>query len=143
MTVIFINSKDKTIKNVNIDKDNLLSFLQSRVAEYSGLITSANYIYNNKQENVIYVDDEGLLEQKYPLEGFVYKDNFYAGNGAVVGTNENGESISTNINLETMISEITFDFKVEEEIDKIIEEGTKIYTGSFEDFLITDEYNEN
>lgn len=136
MTVIFINSKDKTIKEYKIDKDNFLSFAQTHAAEYSGIITYGSVIYKNIQENIIYVDDEGLLEQVYPLEGFEYKDQFYAGNAVITGVDVMGETISTNCSIEEVEKLIKFTFKTKEDMDIMMNNELEIFSNNSNDYLL-------
>ena len=61
-----------------------------------------------EDEDTIYVDDNGLLK---PQQNFFLYDGYaqpLAGNGLVLGTNDEGESVEPKITLETLKSKITF-----------------------------------
>ena len=61
-----------------------------------------------EEEDTLYVDDEGLL--KSPFDFFMYEGypQPLAGNGLVMGTNDEGESIAPKMSLEDLKSRVTF-----------------------------------
>ena len=65
-------------------------------------------VVNIEKEDALYVDDEGLLKQ--PEHFFLYKgyNQPLAGNGLVMGTDEEGDSTDPQNTLEEIKSRITF-----------------------------------
>lgn len=129
MRVIFIDSVNKKIEEVEIKGS--IKELQDLVATQSGIICIANYITYNGTENIIYVDDEGLLGNTFPMKGFEYKGIFYAGNGVIVGSNH-GDSISSNLLVTDLNRMIDFVEKNEEEVTEMLNTGFKIFSDGIE-----------
>ena len=129
MRVIFIDSVNKKIEELEIEGS--LKELQDLAAAQSGIICIANYITYNGTENIIYVDDEGLLGNKFPMKGFEYKGIFYAGNGVIVGSNH-GDSISSNLLVTDLNRMIDFVEKNEEEVTEMLNTGFKIFSDGIE-----------
>ena len=125
MRVIFIDGVNKKIEELEIEGS--LKELQDLAAAQSGIICIANYITYNGTENIIYIDDEGLLGNKFPMKGFEYKGIFYAGNGVIVGSNH-GDSISSNLLVTDLNRMIDFVEKNEEEVVEMLNTGFKIFS---------------
>jgi hypothetical protein len=129
MRVIFIDGVNKKIEELEIEGS--LKELQDLAAAQSGIICIANYITYNGTENIIYIDDEGLLGNKFPMKGFEYKGIFYAGNGVIVGSNH-GDSISSNLLVTDLNRMIDFVEKNEEEVVEMLNTGFKIFSDGIE-----------
>lgn len=93
-------------------------------------------VYINDQRDVIYVDDEGLFHSKhfFRIEGY---PSPLAGKGLVLGTDNEGETISPiSETIETLEAKITFitsevAIKMAEVLDAVNEEQKKIYGDSY------------
>ena len=129
MRVIFIDGVNKKIEELEIEGS--LKELQDLAAAQSGIICIANYITYNGTENIIYVDDEGLLGNTFPMKGFEYKWIFYAGNGVIVGSNH-GDSVSSNLLVTDLNRMIEFVEKNEEEVTEMLNAGFKIFSDGIE-----------
>ncbi len=129
MRVIFIDGVNKKIEELEIEGS--LKELQDLAAAQSGIICIANYITYNGAENKIYVDDEGLLGNTFPMKGFEYKGIFYAGNGVIVGSNH-GDSVSSNLLVTDLNRMIEFVEKNEEEVTEMLNTGFKIFSDGIE-----------
>ena len=129
MRVIFIDGVNKKIEELEIEGS--LKELQDLAAAQSGIICIANYITYNGTENIIYVDDEGLLGNAFPMKGFEYKGIFYAGNGVIVGSNH-GDSVSSNLLVTDLNRMIEFVEKNEEEVTEMLNTGFKIFNDGIE-----------
>ena len=129
MRVIFIDGVNKKIEELEIEGS--LKELQDLAAAQSSIICIANYITYNGTENIIYIDDEGLLGNKFPMKGFEYKGIFYAGNGVIVGSNH-GDSISSNLLVTDLNRMIDFVEKNEEEVVEMLNTGFKIFSDGIE-----------
>ena len=129
MRVIFIDGVNKKIEELEIEGS--LKELQDLAAAQSGIICIANYITYNGTENIIYIDDEGLLGNKFPMKGFEYKGIFYAGYGVIVGSNH-GDSISSNLLVTDLNRMIDFVEKNEEEVVEMLNTGFKIFSDGIE-----------
>ena len=100
MRAIKIDVVNKTITEIQIDKKNSLKEMQEVVG---GLITVAC----ESDLDTLMVNDEGL---------FMFSDFFYfegncqpnAGNGIMVGTDENGETVDCKMSLEAVKAKVKF-----------------------------------
>ena len=104
MRAILINSKDKTVTEVNVDDTNTLKHWYKLID--CDLVEVAHYM---SEKNHILVDEEGML--KSPTEFFTYNGGHqpFAGNGLIVGIDiNNGESISCDITLEEATKNVMF-----------------------------------
>lgn len=106
MKAILIDSKNREVKEVEV-KD---------YSEYNSLIgclcfTVATYLGNGndkQEEDVIFVDDEGLLTE--PEHFFTYEGAHqpFAGNGLVIGCDYEGESKNPLVTLEEVKNKVKF-----------------------------------
>lgn len=104
MKALFIDSKERKIIEVNVSG---LEDLQTYVGGWIALGTT---LVKDNIENTVFVDDEGLLKE--PSNYFYIKGSHqpFAGNGILVGTNDEGDSIDTNFNpsdIENLIEFLT------------------------------------
>jgi hypothetical protein len=102
MKAIFIDSKNREVKEVEI-KGDLQSWYETIGC---GMVECALYFDDHDS---IMVDEEGLFHSECN-EFFFVKGGHqpFAGNGLVVGTDENGESVSTKISLDEVKSKVKF-----------------------------------
>jgi hypothetical protein len=104
MRAILIDSKNKTVSEIDIDDTKTLEdWYRNLDCE---LVEVAHYI---SEKNHILVDEEGLL--KDPDNFFTYNGAHqpFAGNGLIVGVDFNtGESVSCDITLEEVEQNVMF-----------------------------------
>tara|TARA_Y100001973_G_C5182204_1_gene325550 strand:+ start:1077 stop:1433 length:357 start_codon:yes stop_codon:yes gene_type:complete len=116
MKAILINVKDQSITEVEHDNtlDNIYELLNCRTFD----------VVRIDQVNSIYVDDEGLFvdNQRYFEYGGDAQAVRLAGNGLILGVDDEGNSISPTITLEQVKGRVGFlptDFNMEPSIDFI------------------------
>lgn len=107
MRAVLINAKDRTVTDVEVDgRKNVLhqwyKLLNVRMVEVA--------LYINEQEDSILVDEEGMLELDENTCFFVYEGGHqpFAGNGLIVGKDEDGESISCHVTADEVRSKVKF-----------------------------------
>ena len=92
MKSIHINPFDQTIKEVDVldNLEDIYNLLGCRTMDAVGI----------DESNVLYIDDEGLLkdEQRY----FNINGRNLAGNGLVMGFNDEGDTIDTTLKTEDL-----------------------------------------
>lgn len=102
MKAFFIDSEKEEIKEVEYTNwEEISPMLGARC------FTVAVF---NKKEDCVYIDDEGLLSlteksKFFEIEGYPQP---LAGNGLVLGTNDEGESVEPSITLEELKGIVTF-----------------------------------
>jgi hypothetical protein len=102
MKAIFINSKNKEVKEVDI-KGDLQSWYETIGCD---MVECALYFDDHDS---IMVDEEGLFHSECNEFFFVEGGHQpFAGNGLVVGTDENGETVGTKISLDEVKSKVKF-----------------------------------
>ena len=102
MKAYFIDSEKKEIKEVEYTNwEQISPMLGARSFDVATF---------NKKEDCVYVDDEGLLSLTENSKFFEIKGypQPLAGNGLVLGTNDEGESIEPSITLEELKGMVTF-----------------------------------
>lgn len=101
MKAILIDVVNKEVKEIEIGKgiDEMYKFLNC------DCFTVASYLPN---EDAIFVDDEGLM--KGTDEFFTYQEAHqpFAGNGLIMGCDEDGESVDCKISLDEVKSRVEF-----------------------------------
>ena len=110
MKAILIDVYEKEIREV--DYDGTLDFI------YFNLACRAFDVVRVDDVNNIFVDDEGLLRQnqlyfEYPSSNGIFQ---LAGNGLILGVDDEGNSISPTLTIEDVKSKVSFlpeGFKVE------------------------------
>ena len=104
MRAIKIDSKNRTVSEIDIDEQKgvLNEWYKAIGCE---LVEVAHYM---SDKNHILVDEEGLL--KDITDFFIYNGNLqpFAGNGLVVGVDEEGKTISCDVTLEEVTKNVTF-----------------------------------
>lgn len=104
MRAILINADNQTIEEVNIIEN--VEVLDQWYKYLNVELVTVGLELN--EHDSILVDDEGLL--KNPDNFFYYKGAHqpFAGNGLIVGTDEDGKSVSCNIDLDTVKANVKF-----------------------------------
>ena len=105
MKALFIDSKDQTIRTISYDGDyrSIYRILGCRMFECVDLPF--------KNGDTVYVDEEGLYQDdcySFTIKGEDGRLNHIMGNGLVLGTDAEGESIEHQTSLEDVKSRITF-----------------------------------
>jgi len=104
--VIVINPELRTVEETtsNLELGEIYDLLNANLMD----ITTVPFLKNND----LIVDDEGLLKDNYyfglPMESNTEQKYIFAGNGILCKTNENGESISTDLTVEEIKAGITW-----------------------------------
>lgn len=101
MKAILIDSINKEVKEVEIGKgiDQMYEFLNCEI------FTIASYL---PKRDAIFVDDEGLLNGTDVFFTYEGAHQPFAGNGLIMGSNSNGESVSCKVNLNEVKSKVKF-----------------------------------
>jgi len=101
MKAILINATNRTVTEVEINDD-----LQS-IYKVMGvdMIQTATYLPKN---DIIYVDEEGML--KPMMNFFIYEGAHqpFAGNGLVVGTSRGGKTVAPKISVDEVRKNVKF-----------------------------------
>jgi hypothetical protein len=96
-----IDVKNREVKQIEIGEH------YTEISKEIGCdIFSAPHIM--KDNDTLYCDDEGLLK---PVDGFFLLESYpqpIAGNGLILGTDDEGESVDAKIDLETLKSRVKF-----------------------------------
>jgi hypothetical protein len=101
MKAILINAKTKEVKEVEMGKDYQEIYKQLECE----LFTAGAYL---DKEDVIYVDDEGLINGTDVFFTFEGAHQPFAGNGLIMGTDDEGESTDCKINLTEVTKRVKF-----------------------------------
>lgn len=103
MRAILIDSEKKTVSEITINDTNTLQEWYKHID--CDLVQVAHYLSDHDS---ILVDEEGLL--KNPSNFFSYYGSHqpFAGNGLIVGVNEEGESVDCDITLEEATLNVIF-----------------------------------
>lgn len=104
MKVIIINTQERKIEEKEIE-----GTLEDFQAVVGGYITAVNIT----DTDCFYVNDEGLFDPT--LEWFEFKGAHqpFKGNGVVVGTDEEGETISPAITIDEIKEAVSFPSQIE------------------------------
>lgn len=97
-----INSLDRTITRVPYDGD--------YKSIYALIGCDLFDVVRMKNGDAIYVDDEGLLKEDENLGWFTLKGASFAlrGNGLVLGTDEDGDSVSPATDFDEFVKQVLF-----------------------------------
>jgi hypothetical protein len=104
MKAILIDSYNKTVQELDLDPNFKMLFQWYQQIKCT-IVTVGHYI---TEHDSIIVDDEGLLK---PCDHFFYYDGAhqpFAGNGLVVGVDEEGETVACDITLEEVEAKVKF-----------------------------------
>jgi hypothetical protein len=106
MRAILINPQDQTIPEVeyNGDYKNIYTHIDAKSFDCVR--------FGDKEDNTIFVDDEGLLTDKPYTVGMFRVDGKYpaylAGKGLILANNAAGESVATKLDIEELRARIVF-----------------------------------
>ena len=104
MKAILIDSVNKTVTELDLDPDKNMLFQWYHALNVS-MVEVAHYITDHDS---IIVDEEGLLK---PCDHFFLYDGAhqpFAGNGLVVGVDEDGRTVACDISVEAVRSKVQF-----------------------------------
>lgn len=102
MKAYLINPFNKTITEV--DYDGNYKSIYTMISTEDNKVNTFECVNLNQHDDTIYVDEEGLFVPRSEQAFFVFNGAFLAGKGLVLGTNDEGESISPHGSLSTLIS---------------------------------------
>jgi hypothetical protein len=101
MKALLIDSKNKVVKQIEIGEH----YTEISKAIDCEVFAAPHIMHNN---DTLYCDDEGLLNNP---ENFFLLDSYpqpIAGNGLILGCDDEGESTDVSMNLDELSSRITF-----------------------------------
>ena len=104
MKAILINAVDRTVVEVQVTKTNTLADWYKLLCVE--MVEIAHYLTEHDQ---LIVDEEGLL--KDVTVGFDFRgcgQDFLAGNGLIVGTDEDGEAVDCDATVEEIKDKVRF-----------------------------------
>ena len=114
MKAILIDAYNKQVKELTLDpKEPMLDQWYEHML--CDLVTVAHYI--NDHDSIL-VDDEGLLKRCDHFFHYEGGHQPFAGNGLIVGVDEEGETVACDISLEEVQSKVIF-YSRQEVIDGI------------------------
>ena len=123
MKILKINSKERKIEELEVSSKNGNSYdsIHNIAAPFSGLITTGWFDGNN----ILYCDDEGLLQPEYPLPGFFIfisqkQGNIICGDAVVEGTTSDGSSTDVSITKEELEKKIIFTDITQDKVDELL-----------------------
>jgi hypothetical protein len=99
MKAILINATERSVKEVDI-KGDLKSWYDQIGCD---VVEVACYLPSS---NMLLVDEEGML--KAPTHFFEFNKNVLAGNGLIVGTNDDGDTSSATLNVDDIMFNVKF-----------------------------------
>lgn len=130
-----IDSYNQKIVPIDVNPDNGYQYLTDIAAHFSGIFCIGGKYIKNSIENILYVDDEGLLFANNDINhGFSFKssDNrdssVLIGNGFIEAINNEGQSISSNLTLEEVQGLIEFKTFSKEFIENRLNNSFKVYS---------------
>lgn len=105
MKAIFIDSTNKTVTEIDVPNKNTLQAWYKILGV--SMVEVATYITDHDS---ILVDEEGLLSLTSDTKFFSYKGGHqpFAGNGLVVGVDEEGESVSCDATTDQIKAKVQF-----------------------------------
>ena len=101
MKAILINAKTKEVKEVEMGRDYKEIYTQLGCE----LFTAGAYL---DEADVIYVDDEGLINGTDDFFIFEGAHQPFAGNGLIMGTDDEGESTDCKVDINEVKSKVKF-----------------------------------
>lgn len=100
---ILIDSEARTVKIVELEGNNIDQMHELIKCECFTCVD-----FNNRGVETVYVDDNGLLNDPKCFFAVPGYPQWIAGNGLILGTNAEGESISTKLTVEQVESLVRF-----------------------------------
>ncbi len=109
MKAIFIDSKKQQVSEVEIPETGTLQAWYKIIG--CDMVEIAAYL--NPEQDSILVDEEGLMKLNDHSPFFIYEGAHqpFAGNGLVVGVNDEGESVSCKISIDEVKGKVKFTTK--------------------------------
>ena len=105
---IKIDVESKSIYEVEIESDNIVDIHKHLRCEYCESIKIADFRSVTDSIELLYVDEEGLINEN-KIGAFQMGDELkISGNGLIMGCNSKGQSISTKLSLESVINNTIF-----------------------------------
>lgn len=104
MKAVFINAVEKTVTEVDVPKEKTLQSWYKIIG--CDMVEVASYI--NKENDSILVDEEGLLKPQEHFFAYGVRENILAGNGLIVGVDNEGESVSCHVTAEQVKDKVFF-----------------------------------
>ena len=101
MKAILINAKTKEVKEVEMGKDYKEIYTQLQCE----LFTAGMYM---NDADVMYVDDEGLMNGTNEFFTFEGAHQPFAGNGLIMGTDDEGESTDCKMSFDEVKNKVKF-----------------------------------
>lgn len=101
MKAILINAKTKEVKEVEMGKDYKEIYTQLQCE----LFTAGMYM---NDADVMYVDDEGLMNGTDEFFTFEGAHQPFAGNGLIMGTDDDGESTDCKMSFDEVKNKVKF-----------------------------------
>ena len=101
MKAILINAKTKEVKEVEMGRDYKEIYTQLECE----LFTAGTYL---DEADVIYVDDEGLINGTDNFFTFEGAHQPFAGNGLIMGTDDEGESTDCKVSFNEVKDRVKF-----------------------------------
>ena len=101
MKAILINAQKQEVSEIVLNKDNYLRDTYEAIGNGCALVQSG--IYLNETEALM-VDEEGYF--KDGLSGFTFDGRFFYGNGIIWNCDEEGESISCQSTVESIMPRV-------------------------------------
>lgn len=107
MKAILIDAKARTITEVEHD-GNYRQLYTLLSGDEPGKVELFTAVQINDQGDTLYVDDEGLLKPQEHFFRWTNYDHPFAGNGVILGTDDDGNSTAPHIPLDVVKAAITF-----------------------------------
>ena len=103
MRAILIDAYNTQIREVDIDEENLLPSMYAQLK-----CSTFECAMMMEGGETLYVDEEGLLNGTQVAFEFEGGHQPFMGNGLILGTNEEGESVDTKLTAEGVSKQVTF-----------------------------------
>jgi hypothetical protein len=101
MKAIYINAEKQYVSEVDVDEKSVLqewySLIKTDIVEVGLPLENRNQLL---------VDEEGLM--KIQFGGFSFDSHYFVGNGLVVATDKDGESVSTTLTEQNIEKRVKF-----------------------------------
>lgn len=117
MKAYLIDPFAKTVSEIEYDGN--YTSIYKLISSESKKVDTFTCVNINEQEDTIFVDDEGLLGNLATQYFFSFNGNLLAGKGLVLGTNEEGESVSPQVSLNDMQKENEIVFLSPEQVNHV------------------------
>lgn len=116
MKAYLIDPFTKTVSEV--DYDGNYQNIYKLISSDTNPVSTFTCVNVNEAEDTVFVDDEGLLDNMNTQQFFSLNGYPLAGKGLVLGTNEDGESVTPSISLKEFLMDNDISFPTQEYIKK-------------------------